>query len=430
VTREPIEIALGLGLALAVGALVGLERERYSHARPGATIGGARTFPLVGLLGGISALLADVFGGLVLAAGFAAVTVLVALGYRQTRALQEEADAGLTTELAALVIFAVGALPFAELGGMSFPQRLLTAGAVGTVVMGLLALREPIHGFARALSQDDLLATFRFSLIALVVLPLLPDEAYGPFDAFNPFRIGVVIVLIAGISFVGYVAVRALGPQRGIGVTALAGGLVSSTAVTLTFAGKARENRDLAPACAFAIALAATIMFARVMVEILVVNPALVDAAVVPLATMLAAGGIGCALLWRHAVRTPMSAEPKGMTNPFRLRQALRLGLAYALIRFIASAAWESFGSGGLYASAALSGLADVDAITISVANMHRHGLATGTAVGAITVAVVANTLVKAGIVVFLGGRRVAVAVAAVLLPVAAIGAIVGLSGG
>lgn len=417
----PAQIVLGLSLSLAVGGLMGLERERRARNQQSTGIGGARTYPLVCLLGALVALAAQTLGPALLAVGLAALTALVIMRSRENHP-PGGGPRGLTSEVSALLIFLIGALPFIELASLPFAQRMLLAGALGTVITSVLALREPLHDFVAALSREDLLATVRFALAAVVFLPLLPDRAFGPYAAFNPFRTGVVIVLIAGISFVGYVAVRLLGTRRGMEVTALAGGLVSSTAVALTFSAKARERPELTWSCALAIALAATILFARVFVEILVVRPALAAHAALPLAVMLTASAIGCLMLWRRVAQPADAPAPTGLHNPFRLSQALRLGLAYAVVRFVAAAAYDQFGSGGLLASAALSGLADVDAITISVARMHGHGLATEAAVAAITIAVVSNTLVKVALVAAIGGPRVARPVAAVLLPAAVIG--------
>lgn len=422
---EPTQIVLGFALALAVGGLVGLERERHAYADKHPSFGGVRTFPLVALLGALSALLVASLGVVVLVAAFAAVTVLLALGYVSSRTGSGDVQLGLTSEFAALLVFVLGALPFLEVPGLDFPRRLLLSGALGTVVMSLLALRRPIHAFAEQLSHEDVLAAVRFALVAVVALPLLPDRAYGPYGALNPFRIGVVVVLIAGISFVGYVAVRLFGARRGIGVTGLAGGLVSSTAVTLTFAAKGKEHARLAPAATLAIALAATIMFARVAVEILAIQPALLPPAAASLGSMLAVGAAGCYVLWRRAAHVPADGEATELQNPFRLRQALRLGVVYALIRLVAAIAWRQFGQSGLLVSAAASGLADVDAITVSVARMHAEGLDTGLAVGAVIVAVVTNTLVKVGLALGLGGRRVGLGVALVLVPAGAVGALV-----
>jgi len=425
---DPVEITLGFALALAIGGAVGLERERHAFAERKPSFGGARTFPLVAMLGALLALLSRPLGASVLVVGFAGLAALLGLGYWGSRKEAGDVQLGLTTELSALVVFVIGALPFVESSGVPFPQRLLLGGALGTVVMSLLALRRPIHEFAERLSYEDLLATVRFALVAVVALPLLPDRSFGPFDALNPFRVGVVVVLIAGISFVGYVAGRLFGARKGIGVTAVAGGLVSSTAVTLTFSAKGREQGSLAPACALAISLAATIMFLRVLVEIAVIRRALVLPALAPMAAMLGVGATGCFVLWRRVTWSTDHEEP-ALNNPFRLRQALRLGLVYAAIRFLAAAAWSRFGGGGLLLSAGVSGLADVDAITISVARMHGSGLPTKLAVAAVTIAAATNTLVKVGLAIALGGRRIATAVTLVLVPAAAAGTIVALLG-
>ena len=424
---QPQEIILGLGLALVIGGLVGLERERHALEQKEPTFGGARTFPLFALFGALAALLAQSQGPWVLAAGLGALAALLAIGYVHAQD-KEGKQLGLTTEVSALLVYLIGGLPFVQIDGLAFSQRLLLAGALGTVVMSLLALRRPIHEFAERLSYEDMLATVRFALIAVVALPLLPNEAYGPYQVLNPFSIGVVIVLIAGISFLGYFAMRFMGARKGIGATAVAGGLVSSTAVTLTFAAKGREHRELAPAYALAIVLAAGIMFVRVMVEIFAMRAQLLVSAWPPLVAMCVVSAIGCVVLWRRMAKAPEQEDP-ALHNPFRLRMALRLGLVYAVIRFVAAAAFDQFGSSGLLVSSAVAGLTDVDAITISVARMHASGLETGIAVAAIVVAVVMNTLVKIGIVAVLGGRRLALTVGAVLLPAAAAGALISVFG-
>lgn len=433
-TLAPTEIALALATSLAVGGMVGLERQRRSVEEGRAALGGVRTFPLVALLGALVALAAGSLGpgaaggaGL-LVAGFLAVLVLFALGSRRDEAPRRRRDdgeqeqdhastPGLASALAGLLVYVLGALPFLAIPGLAFPARLLLEGALGTLVVALLVLRRPMHAFAERLSQEDMLASVRFALVALVVLPLLPDRSFGPFEAINPFGIGVVVVLIAGISYVGYVAMRLFGARRGLGLAALAGGLVSSTAVTLSFAPRGRAERALAPACAMAIALAATIPFVRVLIELAVIHPPLARAAAPSLGAMLGLAILGCLVLWRRTRAKALDEAPGGMQNPFRLRQALRLGLVYALIRLVVAAAWQQFGQSGLLVSAGISGLADVDAITLSVARMHQGGLATDIATTAVSIAVVTNTLVKSALALALGGWRVGWPVAAVLVP-------------
>ncbi|HVS19355.1 MAG TPA: MgtC/SapB family protein [Planctomycetota bacterium] len=423
-TLAPLQVAVGLGLALAVGAAVGLERERNVQSASKRSFGGARTFPLVALLGALCGVLSRSHGGGLLAVGAAALTVLVGLSYWRAKRADGDDQPGLTTEMAALVVYLLGALPFVPSRDLPFPARVLLVGAVGSCVMALLALRRPIHAFAEQLSREDLLATVRFALAALVVLPLLPNESYGPFEVLNPFRIGVVVVLIAGISFVGYVAVRVFGARTGMAVTAAAGGLVSSTAVTLSFASRAKEHPELRRACALAVCLASTIMFPRVLVLIAALRPSLAAAVALPLGVMFAVAALGALLTWRRQGERVEDGEPTHLSNPFRLREAVRLGLVYAVVRLVSAVAWEHFGQSGLYASAFLSGLADVDAISLSVANMHGSGLDRELAVGAVTVAAATNTLVKVGLSAVLGGRELGRAVALVLAPAAVAGCV------
>lgn len=422
-TFEPNEIILGLGLALVAGGLIGLERERHALVERKETFGGARTFPMIALLGALLGLWSASAGIAIFAIGFVALALLIALGTIRARNDGDSAPGpGLTSEIAALLVYTISAIPFAGDLGIAFPERILLAAALATVTTALLALREPIHEFAGQLSKEDLIATVRFALIAVVALPLLPNEQYGPFDALNPFKIGVVIVLVAGISFLGYIAVRVLGPRRGFGITALFGGLVSSTAVTLALSARGRQHPELAPACALGIALASTVMFARVLVEVFVIRPELVGPAAIPLGAMLVAGALGCFLLWRRIANAPANEPPKGLHNPFRLREAFRLGLVYAAVRFATAAAWSYFGSRGLLVSAGISGLADVDAITISVAGMHEGGLETRVAVMAITLAAATNTFVKAALAFALGSTRMGLGVAYVVVPAAVTG--------
>lgn len=424
---EMSEIALGLAISLGVGALVGLERERSAREEGKPTFGGIRTFPLIALLGSLGALLGGAMGVLGLAAPLAAVVVLLALAYAREARARDRTGLGLTTEFAALLVFGLGALPFAEPLGIEFRSRLLLVAALGSVVMAALSLRDPLHRIAAKVSQEDLYATVRFVLLAAVALPLLPDRTWDPWDALNPFKVGVVVVLIAGVSFFGYVAVRVLGARKGVGVTAAFGGLVSSTAVTLTFSGRARQQPALTGIGALAIVIASTIMFPRMMFLTGVIHADLLRGAAPALGAMLAAGVAGCAVLWWRAGKRSKGgggeAGETHLSNPFSLRQAVKLGLAYAVVRLVAAIAYQQFGSGGLLVSSALAGFTDVDAITISVSRMvAAGGVDQGTAVLAVTLAALANSLFKTGLAFVLGGRRLGLLVGSVLLPACAAG--------
>jgi uncharacterized membrane protein (DUF4010 family) len=423
------QIVFGLGLSLAVGALVGLERERHAKEEERPGFAGIRTFPMIAMAGSISALLAQAWGPFAMIPPFIGLVALIGMSYWTERKREDGPDPGLTSEIAALLVFAIGALPFVTGIGLEFHERSMLAGGLGTVLLVLLSLKEPLHKAAGKVSREDMYATARFLLLAAVVLPLLPNEAYGPFGALNPFKIGVVVVLIAGISFVGYLAVRFLGARKGIGLTALFGGLASSTAVALTFSSRGKENPRLALMCAFAIVLASTVMFPRIGVSLAAFNQELVVPMLAPLGAMVAVGVIGGLVMWKLSRDEQDGSEEPKFSNPFALRQALKLGAVFAAVRLASAAAHHYWGDSGLYASAVLAGLADVDAITISVARLHGEGqqVSTHTAVFAITLAAISNTMVKAGIALVLGGWKVGVAVAAVLVPAAIAGLIVAL---
>jgi len=257
-------------------------------------------------------------------------------------------------------------------------------------------------------------------LLALVVIPLLPNRTFGPLDVINPFKVGLMIALIAGISFAGYVAARIVGSRRGLLVTGVLGGLVSSTAVTLTFAGRAKEAPALVPLSTVAILAASSMMFARVLAVVAVVDRPLLGAVALPLGVMAVAGFTIAALLLRDSAHKTDASGPVPLRNPFELKQAVQFGLLYGGVLFVAKAAQIYVGSGGLYASAVLAGLADVDAITLSLTELHGSGAEASVVATGITLAVVTNTLVKAGMAVVAGGwplgRRVGAALLVVLV--------------
>ncbi|HVR18303.1 MAG TPA: DUF4010 domain-containing protein [Polyangiaceae bacterium] len=405
----PRDVLLSLAVAVAAGVLVGAEREQAQGDAPQRDFGGIRTFPLIALLGALGALLESVGSAWILV-GF--LFAFVALLFR-SRAGGRPDNPGITSEVAAIVTFALGAVAASPELMPNGPRWLLVVGAAA-VTMTLLAVKRPLHGFIAVVSQEDTYATAKFVLLALVVLPLLPNRAYGPFDALNPFKIGVFIVLVAGVSFAGYVAARLVGSGRGLLLVGLIGGIVSSTAVTLTLAGRARKEPALAGSAAIAIVAACATMFARLLVVIGIVHFPLLARLALPLAAM-AVTGFGLALIAALRSKKGKSAEGVPLRNPFELRSALTFGLYYALIAFVAKAAEHYAGSSGLYASAVLAGLADVDAITLSFVELHRSGLDAAVATTGIVLAVITNTLVKVGISAVTGGKALGTQVALML---------------
>ncbi|HLF13194.1 MAG TPA: DUF4010 domain-containing protein, partial [Gammaproteobacteria bacterium] len=347
-----------LAIALGIGLIVGLERgwkTRMLHS--GQRFAGIRTFSLAGLLGGVLAALAEPDRFIVLAAGSLVIGGLVIgaywIGVRETR------DLGMTTELALLTTFALGA--FAVLGSP------FTATAAAIVMALLLGFKTEFHNVIEKLERQEMLATLQLLAIAAVLVPLLPARDMGPWEAINPRTIGILVLLIAGMSYLGYFAVRMLGPRRGLVLTAFFGGLSSSTAVTVAYARRSRALDSHHRLFGAGIALAAATMVPRLSVEIAAVNPSLLSTlgptlivlALVPLA------GLGWVAFLKP--ESEVSAQIK-LSNPLQLSAALGFGLLLSLFFIAAQALQSGLGDAGIYAMAAVAGLVDVDAIGLSLA--------------------------------------------------------------
>lgn len=419
VTSNPFPLMQGLGIALGIGLLIGLERGWHDRdAVDGARVAGVRTFGLLSLVGGLCALLASHFGVWVLAAGLTSVALLIAAGYWQ--AARRDPSVGITTEVAAILTFVLGAAAVA-----GYPYVAIASAVIATILLGTKSL---LHAGVARLSQQELYAIFKLLLIALVVLPVLPDGQYGPWGALNPFVIGWLILLLAGLSFVGYFAIRILGPQRGILLTGLFGGLVSSTALTLNFSRLARARNHLVDLLAIGVLIASATMFPRVLVEIAVVNPKLLTGELTPVVVaVMAVVYAGAFWFWwrrRRATDQPAVSEADvGLKNPFELGSALRLGALLVLIMVLARGLAQVWGDSGIYVLSAISGLADVDALVLSLAKMAaEQNLNEAVATQGIVIAIVVNSLVKNLLAFVIGGVRLGRQVALFLLPALALG--------
>jgi len=390
------------GVALFIGLLVGLQRE-YAYDEEGGesherSFAGVRTFALFSLAGCTSAYLADLLATSWVFIGFlVAVGLLIAVSYYISAVSGQR---GMTTEMAALVTVAAGAL--------SFLDQLALAVAIGVITTALLSFKFELHGFAQRLTREDVLAALKFALITAIVLPILPNESLWdpPFDVLNPYRIWLMVVLISGIGFLGYVLFKLLGSRRGISLTGFLGGLVSSTATTLSFSQRSRKNIGLAKPFAMAIIIAWAVMFIRVLIEVRVVNPALFKTVWLPVAL----AGLAAIVYAAYLFFTPHESDEEDITvtNPFELRTAITFGLLFGLILLVARTAEMQFGDTGVYISSFLSGLADVDAITLSMAELSGNGeLTVDTAGRAIVIAILANTVVKGGLVLTSGSRQI-----------------------
>lgn len=403
-TERGLTILFCLATALAAGFVIGAEREQ----RRAATFGGIRTFPLVALAGALGAL---VHVWALVGAGVA-ITALLTVSYLRATQGADEDDAGLSTEIAAIATFGLGALSTAEWTGLVTTDRLLLVGAGATAVLALLALKRTLHDFAESLSNDDVYATAKLLLLAVVVLPALPDRDLGPWNALNPRSIGLLVVMISAIGFAGYIAIRIFGAHKGLGLTGLLGGLASSTAVTLTFSGRAKQSPELVTSCAVAIVLASATMFPRIGLELAAVSPALAAAAAWPLVVTavvaLAAGGV-LYLRLSAANRGVQDAPTLVLKNPLTLSSALKFALLFTCVLLISRAMASEFAEMGVLVSALVTGLADVDAISLTVARMHAQGTVDlSVAVLAVAMAIASNTVSKTGIALVLGGPGLA----------------------
>jgi uncharacterized membrane protein (DUF4010 family) len=385
----------GFAIACLIGALTGLEREKHRSTEEGTASPGLRTFILVAEVGAIAGWLTRILEApWIIAVALAAVAAAVMTGYA-VAAYAKTGALGLTTEMAALVVCLLGAMTTLGYAPLAIGLAVITAA--------VLAYKQSLHGLVERLGWDDVYAGLRLLIAAFVVLPLLPDRPIDPWGALNPASLWRLVLLISSLSLVGYVATRWLGERRGAALTGITGGLVSSTAVTLSFARESRAGGRAATALAGGILLAWAIMFARVVVEVFVVNPGLVGRVLPPfLAMAAAAAGVAAWLILRTAEEPDQRGENVPLTNPFSLTSAAKFAAFFAAVLVVVKLAQQNFPNTGLYIVAALAGLSDVDAITLSMAQQAKSGDA-GMAIAAIVIAVVSNTLVKAGMAASLG---------------------------
>lgn len=412
--RELLNLALDFATAILLGALVGIEREKRK-AEEGETggIAGLRTFTLLSLFGATAAWLARSTGSpWILAIGLLIVGALVVAGYF-VAARSDPESTGLTTEVAAVVVFLLGA--------MVMLGHLELAIGLGVITAAVLAYKQPLHRFVDKLGWDDVYAGLRLLIATFIALPLLPDRPVDPWGALIPYSLWLLVILISGLSLVGYVLTRLLGPARGTALTGLTGGLVSSTAVTLSFAREGRDNPNSATPLTCGILLAWAVMFLRVIVLVAAVNRPLLAHMLAPFVVMAAVVGGFAAFLYYRGGRTDGVAAKADLKvqNPFSLTAAAKFAAVLAFVLLAVKIVQEHFPPSGLYAVAAFAGLTDVDAITLSMSEFAKSGDAR-LAVIAIVIAALVNTVVKCGIAFVVAGaafaRPLLIATAATLL--------------
>jgi uncharacterized membrane protein (DUF4010 family) len=400
------QIFIRLAVALAIGLLIGVERGWQERGAPeGSRVAGVRTYTLIGLLGGVSGLLAEQLGGFTL--GLIFIALAGALTAAHILDQRQDTDVGITSLVASLLTFVLGAM--AALG------ELAASASAAVVTTLLLGYKPLIHRWVSALERKDLSAGLTLLLISVVLLPLLPNQGYGPWQALNPYEIWWMVVLIASISFAGYYAIKLVGKRRGTLFTGLFGGLASSTALTLHFSRLAREDSAMTPMLAPAILVACGTMFPRMLLVATLINPALLQPLLWPAAVMALITYASAGWYWYAQPRVGGDAEAL-LDNPLELKAALSFGALLALIMLVAQGLKSWLGDGGMLLLAAVSGITDVDAINLTLSRMSQDELPVALAVSAIVIAAAVNSLVKGMIATGIGGRALGLRVALPLL--------------
>lgn len=401
------EPAASLLLSACLGALIGLIRqwERQQDRTPETEFAGLRTFTVFAMLGWVAAFGSGRFVPWAFSVTLGVLGLLLAAGH-----LGRPGDraGGYTTSGAALLTFFTGAL-------VQWGERQ-SAVLLAALTLILIGLKQPIHQWTRQFTMQDVRSVLQFVAITGVILPLVPNRTFGPYGAFNPWSTWMMVVLISGMGFLGYILSRLLGNQAGIALTGLVGGLASSTATTLTFSRRSREDPGLSANCALAILLACNVMLARVVVVIVAVSPGLARSIVLPLGIMALPGVAYAVWMWSRGRHQAENVTAPVVSNPLQLSVAIKFAVLYAGVKFLVKAATELKSSGSILAISGIAGTTDVDAVTLSMADGFREGvMESSLATAAVVVACISNTLAKAGIAMVLGSSQLRRLVAVVL---------------
>lgn len=381
-----------IAIAILIGLFIGVERERKKK-EGSRSFAGIRTFPLISILGFLSALIASNTSIAVYAAFFGVFGILVAIAYYFSA---KKGLVGATSDITELLIFLLGSLVFWG--------YLLLSAAIAVVIVTFLTMKSEFRAFAGKVEEEDLYATIKFALITIIILPLLPNQTFGMYDVLNPRKVWYFVVLISGISFVGYVLFKLTSPKKGIQILSILGGLASSTALTFTFTSRSKETPELSRSFAAGIILGSTIMFPRILLIVGVLNAELAFQLLIPFAVFTAAGIITSYSLWKLAKKAYL--EDVNLENPFRVLFAVKFGIMFAVILFISAAAKAYFGDQGVYLTSFLGGFANVDAVALSMVDMTADGVFIKIAGIAVVIGSLANTVLKTIISAFFGARE------------------------
>lgn len=389
------DLLLRLFVSVGIGLLIGLEREYAKRVveQQQQLFAGIRTYTLITLFGFLAAFVAAGSGAWILVAAFLGLLAMLLVAYRLTA---RRGDVGGTSEMSGILAFLLGALVF--------EGEVLPAVIVTVIVTGLLSLKLPLHRFVASLTMDEIRAIIQFVVISAVVLPFLPDTPFGPYAVWNLKDIWTMVVLVSGISLVGFLLGKLFGHRSGTLVTGVLGGLVSSTAVTVDMARRSKIGSLHAVTAAVTLLAASTIMFPRILLEAWVLNGPLAQALAPPIAVATAIGLVAAYLTNRLPDGTTDTTQAMG--NPLNFRLALQFALVYMAVRLLVAYAMDRHGAAGTYVAAVLSGTTDMDAITLSLARSSREG-GLEVARNAVLLAGASNTLFKLGIALVLADRKV-----------------------
>ncbi len=382
-----------LVIVILIGALIGMERE---HSRPAneKTFAGVRTFPLISILGFVAALISSITSFWIYFAIFIGYASLITTAHVFSAKLGRQ---GGTSEISTLLVFILGSLVYWNF--------IVLSAIIAVVVAAFLTLKIQLHRFVGKISEEDLYATIKLAIITVIILPLLPNKTIGPLDILNPRMIWLMVILIAGISFIGYILIKIFGEGKGISITGLMGGLVSSTAVSFSLSKKSKENNAISKSSALGIILASTVMFPRIFIIILVLNAPLIKNIWLPL-FILTIVGFAVSYFMMKNISNNKPTEIIELKNPFELKSALLFGLIFAVMIFLSKAAQIYLGNTGIYAASALGGLTSVDAIIVSLIQLTNHMLITDVITIAIIIVIISNSIVKAGISLIWGTKE------------------------
>ncbi len=387
---ESLLVALALGVF--IGAERGIARVRQQEDEK-TTFAGIRTFALISLLGALSLHFANYFGKVFFVASFFGFILLVTAAYIRTSKVEE--DVGTTTEITAILTFLYGALCVTE-------YRLVAiALAIFTTV--ILYTKKPAHSFIRLITEDEFYATLKFAIIAFVILPFLPKDVYWGF--FNPYEIWLIVVIVSGIEFVGYVMMKLLTPRKGIAIMGLLSGIISSTALVLNASRESKKGSALTNSLAFSSALASSTAFLKIIIIVYIINRAIVNEVALPMIIMFILGMTGAFFLWKRG-KVEEEVRSINLKSPFTLSPALKFGVFFAFTIFLTTFANRYLGVSGVYASSAIGGIANLNAPTVSLAALVPGEITAKVAALGIVIAASINTISKVLMAFLLGSRE------------------------